>query len=366
MKISRLTLIIPVLLLSVILSACSGVQSLSWPGLTASQDLAYVAFGQYVYAVRLSDGSMAWRYPEKADTAKSFYAAPVLTPDGQLLVGDYVNTLYSLDPKTSTVKWTFKDAKGRWIASPLVTEDSIYAPSGDGNLYALDFQGKLRWKFTTKNALWATPVIAGSTIYQPSMDHYLYAVNAADGKELWKLDLKGALVSSPVLSPDGILYVGTFTKELVAVDIKEHVVVTLKGEDPATTLWPMATEGGVWGTPLLIDGNLYFGDLSGKIYAKEAKSGKVIWTAKPVPGGAVASSPTQLPGGLLAFCMEGELAIVDQTTGNIVRNPTISGKLYNSPVYINEKLLVTSVESENILVAFDQNGNQLWPFKPPK
>ncbi len=138
-----------ILILAFVLSGCTGTGiASSWPGILVQEDTIYTAYGQGVYAVSAGNGSLVWRYPEKAGKA-SFYARPTLTQDGQLIVGDYNNELHGLDAKTGTVRWTFK-GEGRWIAQPVVESDTIYAANGDRNLYAINLNGGLVWKFQDK------------------------------------------------------------------------------------------------------------------------------------------------------------------------------------------------------------------------
>src|SRR4030067_244054 len=58
--------------LAVLLSACSGaLPSTSWPGLSASATTAYLADGQYTFAIDLQNGTLRWRYPDKAAAGAS-------------------------------------------------------------------------------------------------------------------------------------------------------------------------------------------------------------------------------------------------------------------------------------------------------
>ena len=140
MKISRLIIISFLLILTaVLLSGCSGgALATSWPGLLVDQNTGYLADNAFVYAVNLENGSLKWKYPaDKAEKGKFFYAPPVMTEDGQLIVGGYDHVLYSLDKNTGAVLWTFPTAGGtgakdRYIASPLVTAQGIFAPNADG------------------------------------------------------------------------------------------------------------------------------------------------------------------------------------------------------------------------------------------
>jgi len=352
---SKTTLFLSVLVLSLLVTACSGAAPGSWPGLTVNQDSAFVAYASYVYSIKLSDGTLAWKYPAAASAAQSFYAPPVLTPDGkQLLVGDYGTTLTSLDPTNGNMVWSFKDAKGRWIGSPLATVDTIYAPNADNSLYALDFQGKQKWKFTTKAALWAQPVTDGKVIYQASMDHFLYAIQPQDGKQIWATNLGAAIVISPLLDSNGILYVGSLGNEVLAVQASNGNI-----------LWRTATTGAVWSQIVLNNGTLYAGDLSGAIYAISADAGKILWQQEP--GGVITGSLAVIPNGLVYGTDTGVLAAID-FKGNPLWSKTFNGKLYTSPVLQSDRIYIaiTGSTDNSLLVALDTSGNQKWSFVPPK
>ncbi len=214
MKNPRKFLILSLIALAVVLTGCTGgITATSWPGVTTDQNNAYVAYGPHVYAVRLSDGTMAWRFPEKP--GKGFYASPAVTADGQVIVGGFDDLLYSLNPSNGTQNWTFQiqptkeEKPDRWVAPALVRENSIFAPSTNSFLYNLDTKGKVIWSSKTNNMLWAQTLDDGDMLYQSSMDHSLYAMKAADGSIKWHTDLGGAIMGTPAMSPEKILFVGT-------------------------------------------------------------------------------------------------------------------------------------------------------------
>jgi outer membrane protein assembly factor BamB len=355
MKTSRLVLLTFVIVLALFLAACTGTaMNVSWPGLTADETQAYVANGQYVHALNLKDGTEIWKYPTSAGS-KTFYASPVLTDDGQLLVGEYQNLLESLDPKTGALKWTFSGAKGRFVGSPLVNGDTIYAPADDNALYAIDLKGNLKWKFKTKKANWATPAADDKYIYLSSMDHNLYALNPKNGAKVWALDLGAALISSPVIGPDGAIIVGTLGNEVVAVN-----------RDNGKVLWRKPTSGGIWGTPVKKDNVIYFGDASGSIYAMDvANQGEIVWQQKP--GDAIIGGAALMANGLVLATESGKVLALD-FTGATLWPFTADGKLYTTPVFVNNMLLISLKGGLNgqLLDAHDNKGSRLWIFTPGK
>lgn len=338
------------ILASLLLASCSmGLSGSSWPGVSTNGDTVYVANSTYVYAIRASDGSQIWRYPEKA-TKAMYFASPVLA-DGQLLVGDYQKILHSLNPSNGNENWRF-EAGGPWIASPLVVDGTIYAPNGDNNLYALDMNGNVLWQFTAEKALWSQPVGNGDTVYQASMDHNLYAVDMATGKQKWATDLGGAVIYSPTLSDDGIIYLATLARTVIAID-------TANGD----ILWSRKFEESLWSQPALYEDKLFLGDLSGKVFAISAENGSDIWTqtlTDPVTGKPTVTDDSVIfateNGSLFAMTLEGERKW----------SKTVEGKLYTGPIPLDDKLLIGVALGDSPLVMVNSAGQDVWTFIPPK
>jgi outer membrane protein assembly factor BamB len=352
MKKYKISLLLIILAGSLLLSSCAGaISASSWPGLTMSGDTVYVSYATGVFAIRASDGQLAWRYPAEVNKSLAFYAAPAVVGD-QIVVGDYSATLHGLDALSGTEKWTFKDAKGRWIANSYCNSDTILAPNGDQTLYALTLAGQLRWKFTTNQALWGSPVTNDTTVFIASMDHFLYALNITNGNEVWKADLGGAALYGPALGADGLLYVGTLGNEVLAIDSSSGAIQ-----------WRFKTTNQVWGTPILDEGSVYFGDLSGTIYAVDAQNGTQLW--KVDAGGPVFGSAVVTPDGLVFNTENGKVVMVS-TTGGVVWTQTIVGKLYTTPVFGNDQIVVAVTGGDNLLVALTLQGTQKWTYAPPK
>lgn len=345
------------ILLIALLSGCTGRTYLatSWPGVTVDETTAYVAAGPFIYAINLQDGTLKWKYPpDKADPKKSYYASPSLTVDGQLIVGSYDHSIYSLNPKSGSINWSFSGAKNLYIASPLVSEKGIFAPNADGKLYALDFKGNQRWFFPTKHPLWATPATDDtcSCIFLASMDHKLFSVDAESGKLKWETDdLGGALVATPAISADGTVYVGTFGNEVLAINANSGAIK-----------WQFVTNGWVWSGVAFNDGALYFGDLEGNFYAITS-AGEELWRIQP--DGPIVSQPIFVDGNIVFTTEAGSVYMVDKD-GNPVWNQTVGGKIYGPAVLVGDSILVAPIETEVMLVSLTSSGVIEWSFTPAK
>lgn len=358
MKRNTLLLIVSLLVSASLLTACAGaIPASSWSGITADQDIAYLAQNAHIYAVNIKTQQELWRFPSKAENGLTFFAPPVLTADNQLIAGSYGPggyNLYSLNPANGAQNWTFDQAKNHYIASPLVTEDRIYAPNSDGKLYALDLKGNLQWTFTSEEPLWASPAVNDlcTCLFVPSMDHTLISLDAATGKVRWQTgDLGGAIVSSPTFAEDGTIYVGTFASEVISLSAD-------KGE----ILWRFQTNGFVWSQPNLVDGVLYFGDSKGTLYAVNT-DGAEVWNLKTA--GPIVTTPFVQDETI--FITEGTDTVyaysLDSTS---IWQQKLEGQLQGAVVGSGDRLLVSPLNSQTALFVLTSAGALQWSFVPEK
>jgi outer membrane protein assembly factor BamB len=335
---------------SLLLSACGGtVMATSWPGVSADQDMAYVANASFVTA--LKDNNQVWKYPAQGDIARNYYAQPAFTAD-LVIIGDYTGTIHAMDRNTGVERWTFAQISDRVVASPVVSGDAIIVAGGDGSLRALSLSGQERWKFQAKAGLWATPVIDNGRIYAAGMDHFVYAIDLKTGKQIWSLDVGASVLYKPTIGTTGILYVVTLSDELIAVD-------TARG----TISWRFKTDGSVWGSPVLKDDLVLVGDLKSKVYAVTASNGSPRWTY-PMPG-PVTGTPAVIADAVVFTCETGDVVAVT-IKGEKAWGSKINGKLYGGAVLNGERLLITAYQGEKMLYALDLSGKEIWTFAAPK
>lgn len=347
----KLTLpIITILLAAIFLTGCTGTGiDTSWPGITVTEDTVYTAYTQGVYAVSAANGSPLWHYPEKAGKM-TFFAAPALGPDGQLIVGDYSNALHVIDTKNGTGRSIFT-AEGKWIAQPTVDGDVIFAANSDHYLYAIDLNGNLKWKFETGSLLWSNPLVIDGIVFLGAMDHYLYALDAKTGQQVWKADAGGAIIGN-LVDANGSIFLGTMANEAVSVN-KANGKIN----------WRFTAGNAVWSGPAIKDGYLYFGDLDGNFYALTEADRKVLWQYKA--DGAIVGTPLLTDAGIYFTVENGNLVQLDYT-GKLVYSKPLSANLYGTPVVSGEQILVGTTDKEKILIVLDSNGNQVWVLPQPK
>ena len=101
-----------------------------------------------VYALDVDDGKEKWRF-----FAGGGVTARPLLHDGRVYIGSFTSVFYALDAETGAVVWRFDGADSWFWGGAAVGGDLVFAPSLDGNVYALDRgSGELAWSLPTKGA----------------------------------------------------------------------------------------------------------------------------------------------------------------------------------------------------------------------
>ena len=363
----KLIFVTTILLGAFILSACAGgpQHGLTWPGLAADGSMVYLSDGPFIFAVDLEDGREVWRYPGEPDGKLTFYAPPVITPDGLVIVGS-AGTDHSLialnpndiDPETNAPveAWKFTGARDYWVAAPLVVDNTLFAVNSDGNLYILDLQDGRSTKDATAvvelgGRLWAQPTSDGERVYVTSLDHSVIAVDVNTHEIVWNENIGGAVPGSAVLGEDGALYVGSLDSRLEKFD-------PASGDHQSV----VDAENWVWSTPSLDGDTLYFGDVDGNLYAFNTSTGSLNW--KPVkPNGPITASPLVREDHILVATESGSVFAVDRD-GKVLWTEQIGGKIYTTPLAVGDLTIVAPLETDFYLAALDANGRQVWTFAP--
>jgi len=373
----KILLITVSLLAVVLLSGCIG--STTWFGLSAAGNVAYIANNTAVHAIDLKTGKELWSFSgEKSSgfsfgqSPKLFVVSPVVTEDGQVIIVNSGNdhTIYAVNPKdipdpakpTPNITWKFSDAKGHWIAVPLIVGDRLFAPNADGKIYVLDLTDGQSVKQAVRiiepfkdtegqpGRLWAQPVTDGKRLYVTSLDRSVFAIDLETYEIAWHEELSGAIPGGMVFGSDGMLYVGSFAKQFEKFDpaTGQHTPV-------------VDAKGWIWGTPVADGDNIYFNDVDGYFYSYNVKEGKLNFESVK-PDGAVTASPLVLPDRVLVATESGNVYSIDATGSVTLWHESIKGKAYTTPVSADGYVLVSYIESDYYLVALNNAGDQKWVF----
>ncbi len=233
-------------------------------------------------------------------------------------------------------------------ATPLVVANTVIIGSRDGNVYAVDVEtGQRRWTFKAplSHSITSAPVLAGDKLYVTTNEGRVIAINPESGQEVWKRDTNKLMRSSPCVTPEGLVCVGSFDKNLYALDAESGEV-----------RWKAPVAGSIQSSPRYSAGKLYFGSDDRKVHCVRAEKGEKVWE---FPTQAeVRSSPWVEAGIVYVGSDDGHLYALDAKDGSEVGKFRTEGKIVSSPVVHQGFVLVGSMDGK--LYAFEANPRNRW------
>lgn len=200
----------------------------------------------------------------------------------------------------------------------------------------------------TVNAIACAPVIRHGPVSQPvtwpvylgSPAHDMSAAIRIDAapKPGWHASPGREIRGAPAAGK-GVLAVGTTDK-----------LVVLLGTDSGQVLWDRRVSGTIRSGPLLTDSLVYVAteeSPSGRVYALEMRTGKVVWDTKT---GGVAAAMALTRDRLFAGTESGIVIALDPDTGGILWRRRVSGAVRAAPVPTTAGLLVITTSDSLYLL----------------
>ena len=187
----------------------------------------------------------------------------------------------------------------------------------------------MKWKFATGGSILSSPAISpDGIIYVGSNDNKLYAINSDDGTKIWSINTTGTFISSPALDTlTGKIYVGSCNGNLYVINSNGIIDNIFTAGDTITS------------SPAIGDSMIFIGSYDGKVYALD-KNLNLKWSYQT--GGKIESSPTIDADGYVYtgsddgkfYCFRGSdsTLIWNAITGNAIKTSPAIGA--NSCIYI--------------------------------
>ncbi len=190
-------------------------------------------------------------------------SSPAIGADGTIYFGSDDKNFYALTP-AGVERWRFSTG-ARIFASPAIGADgTIYFGSGDQRLYALFPDGSLKWSYFTNGDIQASPALgADGTIYFTSTDANFYALNPGGSDDLrlkWRSEIRTTGASTAAVRGDGAIIFG-------ADDNRVRALSPVDG----SLLWTFSGDQGgddfIESSPVIApDGSIYVGSTDGFLY----------------------------------------------------------------------------------------------------
>ncbi len=230
-------------------SAVSGIN------VTRDDTLVFAVDGSLVQTDR--DGSTLW----SVAVGTNGEAAPGVDLDGRFFVGTAESELVAVD-QSGTVEFRVALPGPATRCSPVLGPDRrIYLTTDEDVLVAVTPGGAVDWTFDPGTGLdtggRSAPVVrSDGSVWFGAMDGFLYSVTSGSMND--SIDTGGPIQSAPIVDGEGVLYVGSDSGELFAIDDSGAIVFQFDPSGGAPS--PLSS------VVFANDGTLYVGARDGTLY----------------------------------------------------------------------------------------------------
>ncbi|GGR61767.1 MULTISPECIES: outer membrane protein assembly factor BamB family protein [Streptomyces] len=218
-------------------------------------------------ALEARTGEERWSYP--IGDAASCGGVPVRlapAPDGCVYISAGTRVL-AVEAVSGRVRWHFEApavflSPPAFAPGPAVTGGGVYLADYLGTVYALDAaDGRDRWRIATEARSSVDPVLVAAGHVHVGSGKGLYTLDAVTGTPKWRFQAGGDVVGAPAVA-EGRIHFGS----------TDHLLYTLKADD-GRLRWKLATGGEITGSPVVRDGVVYACSKDRCVYALDAEKG---------------------------------------------------------------------------------------------
>ncbi len=211
---------------------------------------------------------------------------------------------------------------------------------------SLPEQLSVRWEYKGDNAFEAPVVIAGDKLFAADANGLVYSIDAATGKELWRVDTELGFTVSPAVHED-LLVVGDVDGVIYALD-------TATGE----RRWEAKTKAEISGAASFYGDLVLITSQDGKLYALSVKNGTNVWTYET--SDQIRCSPTIAGDRTFLGGCDGNLHSVRLADGKAAASPLpLGGPTGSTPAVVGEYAYLPIMDG--VVLAFDwQQNKEIW------
>ena len=208
--------------------------------------------------------------------------------------------------------------------------------------------GTQKWSFKTGDWIGSSPAISSDgTIYIGSGDGYLYAINP-NGTQKWSFKTGDSILSSPTIGSDGTIYVGSYDNYLYAISPN------------GSKKWSFKTGDLVGSSPTIgSDGTIYVGSADGYLYAVNP-NGTEKWSF-PTGDSIISSAAIGSDGTIYVGSLDYYLYAINPNGTEKWSFPT--GLYIGSSPAIGSDGTIYVGSTDGYLYAINPDGTQKWSFK---
>lgn len=298
-----------------------------------------------------------WRY----STMRPIFSSPAIDARGNIYFGSLDKSIYSLTANGS-LRWK-RLLGGRIYSSPAVFNGQLFIGADNDRYFMLDAEeGEKIWSFALGPCPFgegwgsdrircnadSSPIIGPNGLIYVGGDA-LYAFTST-GKTKWRFDLKGHAFSSPAIGPDGAVVIGFQGGGVVSV--------TSQGQKR----WELSVKYDFDSTPAILgDSLVVIGSDEGRVYGLNYLDGKIQWSFRT--RGPVVSSPAiTADNHTILFGSDDQCLYAINTDGRLKWRFATGGPVRSSPLVDTQGTVVFGSQ-DNHLYALNSSGKLLWKIQ---
>lgn len=257
----------------------------------------YAKPGHRYYAFDKKTGVLIWSAAPGGPPTDTTCACPVVAVIGgkRLLIAPNVDgSVYAMLSRTGQMVWSYKFSKRPLNTMPSVDGDLVYLTHSEenegttemGSVLCLNGAGTGElgksaevWRRYSIEAGYAAPALANGRLYVLENSAGLIALDAKTGKDLWRFKAGNLGKGSPVVTSDGVIYLGSQAEYgvfWILKDAGDKAEVLQEVRFPAVN----GTIDEMLGSPAVAGGRVYF-QTRYATYCLGVKDAKVA--ADPIP-----------------------------------------------------------------------------------
>lgn len=294
----------------------------------------------------------------------------VWNPPHYVVLGLGPSTIYGVDAKTGRERWHLGIA-GTGMPTGVLSGGLYIHASGTGTVVAIEPRtGHVRWQTSVASGSFMSELADlgdGTILGSGGFPNTVYRLRVADGSIVWQYrfaDCAAAFTDQPVAADDARVY-GAYLKlqtnnprcfGVPATGVQHAYALNLR---TGKLLWdrtlshgevPSRNEGAV---PLVRNGVVYIGSaVAPEMHAIAAATGRILW--KRTAGGAIKGGSAYVNGQLYFGDLSGRLWALDAASGAI-RGTLRENTAFNvgSPIVVNHTLIIGSRDGTVIAVPLE-------------
>ena len=263
----------------------------------------FAAAGPYLFALDATTGDDLWE-PISLGPGGEQARSQLAYGDGRVFANHRSGPLRAFDASTGAERWSTPFGPNDYVAIPPVYADGlVYTLSHQSGLRAVSAAtGRVVWTDLTATSPDQMPSFAGGKVYVAQRCLGAVAFDAFSGAVAWNLQRlcssSGTMASAvsggrlwnegsgseTPLTLDALTgkATGAFAGSLPAFGDGRYFVrhgTALKGKDAANdfTLWTFTGDGRLATSPVVVDGFVYVGSATGKVWALDPATGAPVW-----------------------------------------------------------------------------------------